>query len=84
MEEIRKNYTPGSMSFAAGFMGPPRDLGYLMIADYEKATQIINKLLKNNRKIDKAIMGLDGDWEINSNTIYSNGGFFSYKRYDNS
>ena len=54
------NYIPGSMSFAEGFFGPKGDVGFFMEADYEKAKEILDKLIKSGRKVTSAEMGLDG------------------------
>jgi hypothetical protein len=81
MEEIkiRKNYRPGSISFAARFWGPQGDVGFFMVADQEKAHQIVKELIATGRKVTYAEMGLDGDWNVNSCTVYEGG---EYKDYD--
>ena len=85
MEKIKeKNYVPGSISFMEGFFGPKTNIGYSMIADYEKAKSIVEELLKEGRDIDNVKMGLDGDWSYNSNVIWENNKFFDYCYHDNS
>lgn len=79
------NYYPRSMSFLAGFLGPRGDVGFMMKADFEKAKEIVNELLSVGRKVESAEMGLDGDWNINSETIFEDGSFIqSYETYDHS
>jgi hypothetical protein len=85
MEELKpkaKNYNPGSVSFASGFLSSRGDKGYFMVADYKKAKTILRKLLKEGRNIDYAEMGLDGDWNCNSMAIYENGKHYKYDCYD--
>lgn len=84
MEIVKLNYTPGSMSFADGFMGPKGDVGYIMVASQQKAHEIIKEQLGNGRAISHAEMGLDGDWGVNSNTIYEGGKYFDYESYSES
>ncbi len=87
MEKIKaKNYVPGSMSFAAGFFGVPvtGNVGYIMVADWEKAQAIIKQLISEGRNIESVEMGLDGDWDYNSMTVWENGRFFKYDCYDSS
>ncbi len=87
MEKLKvkaKNYVPGSMSFAAGFFGPRGDVGYIMVADWEKAKAIIKQLISEGRNIESVEMGLDGDWGENSMTVWENGNFFKYGCHDNS
>jgi len=36
LEVKSRNYTPGSMSWAAGFGGPRGNVGYMMDADWPK------------------------------------------------
>lgn len=84
MKTGQKNYIPGSMSFASGFMGPRGDCGFWMSADFGKAKKLIQKLLKAGRKVETAQMGLDGDWRENSMTIYESGKFTEYSCYDGS
>ena len=62
------NYIPGSMSFAAGFLGPLGDVGYTMVYDHNKAVEIIKTLDMNH--IDLVTAGLDGDWIENSDVIF--------------
>ena len=45
-----KNYTPGTMSFADGFLGPKGDVGFFMCVDNEKARKIVSDLLKKMEK----------------------------------
>jgi hypothetical protein len=81
MEGI-KNYRPGSMSFSDGFLGPKGNVGYFMKLDIEKAKDII--LSKNIQDIEDVVAGLDGDWEVNSQTIYDGSEFLDYDLYDHS
>lgn len=81
---MKTNYIPGSISFAAGFFGARGDVGFNMVADYDKAKSIIADLLSQGRNIDNVQMGLDGDWDCNSNTIWENGEYFEYTSWDSS
>lgn len=58
------------MSFLAGFLGPRGDVGFFMVADYEKAKTIIQNLISAGREIEAVEMGLDGDWGENSMVIW--------------
>lgn len=78
------NYRPGTISFAEGFKGPKGNVGFSMVADYEKAKNIIEKLLSEGKKIDYVEMGLDGDWGENSMIIWEDNSFEKYNLYDNS
>lgn len=80
----KKNYTPGTMSFAEGFLGPIGDVGFFMNVDNEKALKIISNLLKSGRKIKSAELGLDGDFSENSTTIYDGSEFHDYDAYEGS
>jgi hypothetical protein len=82
--EPKLNYIPGSMSFADGFMGMRGDVGYTMVYNSEKATAIINNLLKDGRDVVDATVGLDGDFSINSGVIYEAGEWSDYEEYNNS
>lgn len=84
LEVKETNYIPGSMSFAMGFMGPSGDVGYFMVADFDKAKSIINKLILDKKNIDHVEMGLDGDWRENSMTIWENGEFTKYDCHESS
>ena len=82
----KRNYIPGSMSFAAGFMGPPisaRDKP-LMLVDEAKAKELIEDRLSAGRKIERVQLGLDGDWEQNNTVVYDDGGFHEYDSYTRS
>lgn len=64
---------------------PPRgDVGFFMVADWEKAVAIITRLLSKNKKIESVEMGLDGDWKHNSMVIWQGGEFTKYNCYDRS
>ncbi len=79
------DFYPSSMSFASGFLGPRGDVGYFMVADFEKAKDIIQSLISEGRKVTSAEMGLDGDWNVNSETIYEDGSFATeYTAYSHS
>jgi hypothetical protein len=82
--EAEKNYHPGTQSFAAGLLGPKGDVGFQMVADQEKAHQIIKTLIEEGRKVDYAEMGLDGDWEVNSCAVYEDGKYKDYDSYGSS
>jgi hypothetical protein len=82
MKPKYKNYTSGSMSFASGFLGPRGDVGFMMNADWEKAQKIINNILKKRSDVEYVEMGLDGDWNENSMTVWENGEFTKYDCYD--
>lgn len=79
-----KNYIPQSISFAEGFLGPKGNVGFLMVADYKKAEQIVNDILSDGAEIDNVVMGLDGDFECNSSTIYKDGKFHNYEAHESS
>ena len=81
-----KNYSPESMSFSAGFLGfqSKPDNKVFMYVDEEKAVKIINSLLEKSIEIESAELGLDGDFNENSTTIYENGEFYSYDCYHGS
>ena len=79
-----KNYTPGTMSFADGFLGPKGDVGFFMSVDNEKARKIVSDLLKNGKEITSAELGLDGDFSENSTTIYDGKNFYDYDAYEGS
>ena len=58
MENIKAkatNYVPESISFPAGYfcwvIKP--DLGYIMMADWDKAKAIIEKLISDGRNIER-------------------------------
>jgi len=79
------NYYPSSMSFAEGFLGPRGDVGFIMKADFIKAKEIVNELIKTGRQVSYADMGLDGDWDVNSERIFDDGSFINeYTTYDHS
>lgn len=79
-----KNYIPGSMSFAQGFMGPRGDVGYFMNFSQDKAEAVVKKLLSEGRKITEAYGGLDGDWNENNSVIYDGKEFHKYDAYSGS
>ncbi len=84
LEVKAKNYVPGSISFSDGF-GLNRKLGdFVKYVDGEKARYIIKKLLSEDKEIDSAELGLDGDFNCNSTTIYYDGDFFEYDAYEGS
>lgn len=83
MTEAKKNFIPGSTSFADGFStGRYRSLGAtsFMAVDEKGAVKIVKNLLRDGRKIERAELGLDGDWGCNSTTIYD-GKFHKYDSY---
>lgn len=81
---MKKNYIPGSISFSQGFAGPRGNVGFTMVYDEKKAKEIINKLLSGKRNIDFVEVGLDGDWDCNSDTLYSEKGFNETYFHNNS
>lgn len=79
LEIKAKNYNPGSISFADGFMGCGfRGGDVQMYADYKKAKNIVKQLIAEGRNIESVEMGLDGDWQCNSMTIWEDGKFDKY------
>ena len=84
LEVKAKNYKPSSISFTEGFLGPKGDVGFFMVADWNKAKSIIEKLLSEGKNIDEVEMGLDGDWCENSMTVWEDGEFTEYDRYGKS
>lgn len=76
-----KNYLPKGISFSDGYYGPRGDVGFFMKADFQKAKKIIQELISNGKDIDEVEMGLDGDWNENSQTIYKDGEFYQYQMY---
>lgn len=81
---VERNYKPGTMSWADGFLGAKGDVGYFMAVDEEKAKEIILAGLSQGRDITHAVLGLDGDWDCNSTIIYKDGYFFKYEGYPGS
>jgi hypothetical protein len=76
---MKTNYMPKSISFADGFLGAEFLGGdqlkkIPMFYDEQKAKNIINDILKLN-EIIKVEVGLDGDWEINHDTLFENNEF---------
>lgn len=84
VKPFAKNYRPGEMSFAEGFLGPKWDIGYQMRVDYGKAKRIIRSLLEEGRKIERAELGLDGDFRICSEVVYDEEGFHAYDNFPGS
>ena len=89
MENIKAkatNYVPKSIGFSEGYlyglMKP--DSGYLMMADWCKAKAIIKKLIADGRNIERVGMGLDGDWQENSMTVWEDGQFTEYSCFGGS
>ncbi len=71
---MKQNYTPGSISFAAGFLGPRGNPDApFMLVDSEKANGILTEILSSGKDVDYAELGLDGDWSENSVIIYEDG-----------
>lgn len=77
-----KNYTPKSMSFSDGWMGPQGNVGFTMFVDQQKAEKIIKEILKQGKHIKSAVLGLDGDFRENSSTIYDNGKTYNYHAFN--
>jgi hypothetical protein len=81
---VTKNYTPGSMGFAEGFLYAGRGAGKpFMEVDEKKAKEKIKELIKQKRHIERAELGLDGDWRQNNTVIYD-GKFHKYDSYEGS
>jgi len=78
---MNKNYVPGSMSFASSFLGPRGDVGYHMNVDEQKAIKIVQGQIKLGRDIERAELGLDGDWIENNTEIYDGKEFHKYDSY---
>lgn len=78
------NYHPKSITFEEGFLGPKGNVGYSMVADWNKAKSIIEKLISEGRNIIGVYMGLDGDWNENSMIVYENGCFYEYDLWQDS
>src|SRR5687768_11537117 len=81
---MKTNYYPGSISFSEGFLGPKGDVGFFMVADQTQAHNIIKSLIAQGRNVTSAEMGLDGDWQENSCTVYEDGEYEDYDAYDHS
>ena len=81
---MKVDYLPSSSSFSEGFMGPKGNVGYNMVYDHEMAVSIVKKFIADGRNITCAISGLDGDWDINNDTIYEDGEFFEPDFYSHS
>ena len=84
MNKFKTDYTPRSMSFISGFLGPKGDVGYTMYLSRSKAKKIILDLVLEGFKITEAYVGLDGDWEINNALFYQNGSFIDEKCFEES
>ena len=83
--KAEKNYIPGSISFAEGFLGPSGPCKtYTMEYSHIKAQKIIEKLLDEGADIVEATAGLDGDFRENSCIIYDSLGFHDYDVYSGS
>ena len=80
------NYVPESISFSEGYLYGliKPDLGYIMMADWDKAKAIIEKLISDGRNIERVEMGLDGDWGENSMTVWEDGKFMKYDCFEGS
>lgn len=76
-----KNYVPGSMSWADGFLGPRGDVGFFMKVNENKALKIIKTQIKQGKNIERAELGLGGDWKCNNTTIYDGNKFHKYDSY---
>lgn len=61
------DYRPGSQSFAAGFLGPMGNVGYIMELDLKKVRSILETL--EQKDISKIEIGLDGDFNENGQEI---------------
>ena len=64
MENIKAkatNYVPESISFSEGYLYGliKPDLGYIMMADWDKAKAIIEKLISDGRNIERVEMGAE-------------------------
>jgi len=87
--EVKKNYAPGAISFSDGILtGRVRSEiaaaagRSSMEVDAAKARKIVEGLLAT-RSIERAELGLDGDWDCNSCVIWD-GEFHDYDAYHGS
>jgi hypothetical protein len=85
-KEPIKNLIPNSISFGDLDYAAMRCEGItiFMRVDEKKARKILRHLLKNGRKIQSAILGLNGDWDLNSCEIYDGKYFHPYEAYEGS
>ena len=79
LKSLGKNYIPGSISFAEGFLGPKGDVGFQMIFSLSKAKKIAKELEEKN--IEEIEAGLDGDFSVNSCVIFDKKGWYKYDAY---
>ncbi|HCM34148.1 hypothetical protein [Chryseobacterium sp.] len=77
-----KDYYPQSMSFGERFLGPKGNVGFIMYVDNAKAYSIINHLISIGKKIEYAELGLDGDFEMNSTTVFDGNKFVPYNGFE--
>ena len=69
LKSLGTDYTPGTESFAEGFMGPKGNVGYTMYFSMSKA----KKMAKTLTHVREITAGLDGDFGENSEVIYEKG-----------
>jgi hypothetical protein len=88
---FKNNCDTESMGFADGmFIGMNRAIAAqnagkpFMLVDYPKAKVIIETQLSRGKKITRAELGLQGDWDCNSCTVYDSKGHHEYGAYDGS
>lgn len=67
------NSIPGSMSFAAGFLGPKRVDKVHHYTDYKELLEFLNNLDYDN--VDYIDIGLAGDMDCTGGTLYANNKF---------
>lgn len=83
-----EEYVPGSISWNDGWLGPPEgSKSFLMYFDMAGARQLELAVYSEEYplSISKIVAGLDGDWEINHDTIYTlEEGWSSYEAWDSS
>jgi hypothetical protein len=75
--EKRINYIPGSIDFRTG-------KGVDMEVDSAKGVELVKQALSEGRRVERAELGLDGDWRENSTVIYDEAGFHEYDAYHGS
>ena len=81
---LGKNYNPGSMSLADGFLGMQtrQSEKEQMYFSMKKAKEIAGQFQIDS--IGSIEAGLDGDWKENSCVIFDSSGWHEYDVYDHS
>lgn len=74
-----------SMSFSAGFLGPKGDDGCMHTYDHTKAVAAVEAEIARNPSLVEAQAGLDGDWDVNHDTLWTKSeGFMEPSFYQHS